>query len=225
MPLKVPKVIITAGATEEALDPVRFITNKSSGKQGYAIAEVFFLSGFDVYLVSGSVDSSIKNSIPKGIKILFVKTANEMLKACEDLLPANVFISTAAVCDWLPVFSTEKIKKIEGQEFIDLRFTKNTNVLCSIANHKKLRPNLVFGFAAETKDIIKNAKSKLIDKNCDYIIANDVSLGRDVFGNDNNEVFIIGKNFVENLDLMSKKEVAKRLFAIAKENLQESNLN
>lgn len=213
------KVIVTAGPTEESIDPVRFISNRSSGKQGYAIAEELFLLGFEVYLVSGKVDSVIRNSVSDGINVIDVVGSNDMLRVCQDFLPFDVFISNAAVCDWSPCFSSSKIKKKDNQEFIELKLNKNTDILSYISNHKKLRPSLVVGFAAETENLIENAKSKLITKNCDYILANFISSEKSVFNSDYNKVTLVSKDDIEEWDLISKREVAKKLALLIKKKL------
>ena len=163
------KALVTAGPTHEYIDPVRFITNKSSGKQGYALARSLAKKGFQTTLISGPTSLEVDQSI----NLIKVETANEMLKATKENLPTDVAILTAAVAD----FKIKKIsnKKIKKQDHLQLDLEKNTDILNYVSKHNSLRPKLVIGFAAETNDIQENAKKKLIEKNCDWIIANYVS--------------------------------------------------
>ncbi len=197
------KVIVTAGPTHEPIDPVRFIGNNSSGKQGYAIAESLHTAGFDVTLISGPT------CLPDidGVKTTRIKTAKEMLTATESALPADIIICTAAVADWAPVYADQKIKKGSGEPQITL--TENPDILKTIASHEQ-RPKLVIGFAAETENLIENATSKLEKKNCDWILANDVS-GEKVFGQDQNHVYLITKSKHEDWQAMSKTAIAEKL--------------
>lgn len=204
-PLAGKKVLITAGPTREPIDPVRYISNHSSGKQGYAIAEGAARMGADVTLVSGPV------SLPKpfGVKIIDVQTADEMLTACEKSLPADIAIFAAAVADWKVVApATNKIKKPKSGEVPTLSFVENPDILHIIATGK-MRPQLVVGFAAETEKIIEHAQAKLAKKACDLIIANDVSEG--VFGTNRNIVHLVTKSGVEDWPELSKAEVATRI--------------
>jgi len=203
------KVIITAGATYEPIDPVRFIGNYSSGKQGIAIAELFYDFGADVILVAGNIRENI--NLPKQ-NIVRVKTAADMLKAVEKNLKAtNIFIATAAVADFRPkIIATEKIKKSATKPFKNLELIQNVDILKTISNHKN-RPQIVVGFAAESSDLIKNAKAKLQAKNCDLVLANNVEDGA-VFGSDYNQITLLDKKGKsEKWDKMTKKEVAEKL--------------
>lgn len=206
-PLAGKKILITAGPTREAIDPVRYISNHSSGKQGYAIAEAAARMGADVTLVSGPV------SLPKpfGVKIIDVETADDMLAACEKSLPSDIAIFAAAVADWkVAKPAQEKIKKTKSGETPILSFVENPDVLQTISK-SKMRPKLVVGFAAETEKVLEHAKIKLAKKSCDLIIANDVSQG--VFGTNKNAVHLVSHSGVETWPELSKAEVASRIMA------------
>ncbi len=201
------KVVITAGPTREPIDPVRFISNQSSGKQGYAIAEAAVALGAEVILVSGPTALPI----PPGAQLRPVETASGMLKVCEEELPCDIAIFTAAVADWrVASVAGQKLKKgAAGPPAIQL--AENPDILATIAQRKTARPTLCVGFAAETQDVIANAKSKLARKGCDLIVANDVSAGKGVFGGDRNEVHLVSAAGVESWPNLSKAEVATRL--------------
>jgi len=203
------KAIVTSGATVERIDPVRYITNDSSGKQGYAIAQALQASGVSVTLVSGKVNIPT----PENINIINVESAEEMLKSVENSLPADIFVSVAAVCDWKPEHKHfQKIKKTSDKDYLDIRFVKTPDILKAISNHK-MRPKIVVGFAAETENLLENAKTKLINKGCDYILANDVSKG--VFGSDMNTVSLISESgIIDEWEKMSKQQVADRLVKV-----------
>jgi phosphopantothenoylcysteine decarboxylase / phosphopantothenate---cysteine ligase len=199
-------VLITAGPTREPIDPVRYISNHSSGKQGYAIAEAAKALGANVTLVSGPV--SLPQ--PSGITIIKVNTAIEMLAATEKSLPADMAIFTAAVADWrVAKPADEKIKK-DGKT-PTLTFAENPDILKTIASRKSDRPKLIVGFAAETEKIVDHAKAKLKSKGCDLIVANDVSPENDVFGGERNTVHLVSRDGVEDWPKLSKSEVAQRL--------------
>ena len=195
------KALVTAGPTNEYIDPVRFITNKSSGKQGYALAKSLAKNGFQTTLISGPTNLEVGNNI----NLIKVETADEMLKATKENLPADVAIFTAAVADFkLKEKNNEKIKKQENLKF---EFKKNIDILNYVSKHNSLRPKLVIGFAAETNNLQENAKKKLIEKNCDWIIANDVSNKSIGFDSDLNEVSIFYKNeSIKNEKLFMKKK-------------------
>jgi phosphopantothenoylcysteine decarboxylase/phosphopantothenate--cysteine ligase len=203
-PLKNKHVLITAGPTREPIDPVRYLSNHSSGKQGYAIARACAALGADVTLVSGPVSLDP----PHNVKTIKVETAREMLKACEKSLPADVFISVAAVADWRPGKTNGKKIKKSGGKIPPLQLEENPDILATLSDHKK-RPDLVVGFAAETNDVIKHAKAKLKKKKCDWIVANDVS--GDVMGGDNNAMILISKTGVDEWPNESKHSAARRL--------------
>lgn len=208
LPLKGKHVLITAGPTREPIDPVRYISNQSSGKQGYAIAEAAVKLGAQVTLVSGPVSLPI----PPGAGMMPVQTAEEMLKAVEQSLPADIAIFTAAVADWR-VASTaqEKIKKKGDGKPPSLSLAENPDILKTVATRKSGRPKLVVGFAAETENVIAHAQEKLARKGCDLIVANDVSEENGVFGGDANTVHLVSKSGVESWPKLSKAEVATRL--------------
>ena len=202
------KALVTAGPTYEYIDPVRFITNKSSGKQGFALAKSLANKGFETTLISGPTNLEIDQNI----NLIKVETADEMFKATQNNLPADVAIFSAAVAD----FKTKKQKneKIKKQDFINLNLEKNIDILNYISNHNSLRPKLVIGFAAETNNVQKNAKKKLIEKNCDWIIANDVTNKSIGFNSDFNEVSIFykSKNIVdEKLHIKKKSEISDEI--------------
>ena len=200
------KALITAGPTREYLDPVRYITNKSSGKQGYELAKSFRDKGFDTTLISGKT-----NLKPvEGIKYIEIETADEMLKETLNNLPVDVAVFSAAVADYKAKnYSKQKIKKSD-QENINL--TKNVDIISYVSKHNSLRPKLTIGFAAETENIDKNAKKKLSEKNCDWIIANDVSNEEIGFDSKYNQVKIFYKNnSSEYIEKMSKSLIAEEI--------------
>ena len=200
------KALVTAGPTREYLDPVRYITNKSSGKQGYELAKSFRDKGFDTTLISGKT-----NLKPvEGIKYIEIETADEMLKETLNNLPVDVAVFSAAVADFKAKnYSIEKIKKSD-QENINL--TKNVDIISYVSKHNSLRPKLTIGFAAETENIDENAKKKLSEKNCDWIIANDVSNEEIGFDSKYNQVKIFYKNNSdESIEKMSKSLIAEEI--------------
>ena len=203
------KALVTAGPTHEPIDPVRYIANHSSGKQGYAIAAALADAGAETVLVSGPVDLAP----PPRIKLVRVETARQMWTACEAQLPADIAVCSAAVADWRPeTAANAKLKKRDAPSTIKL--TENPDILASLARHAK-RPSLVVGFAAETDDLIANATAKRIAKGCDWIVANDVSAG--VMGSDKNRVHIITAKGAEGWPEMSKTDVARRLASLIAE--------
>ena len=203
--LKGRRVLVTSGPTREPIDPVRYISNHSSGRQGHALAQAAAAAGADVVLISGPVDISD----PKGVKTLHVESAREMLSAAEQSLPVDVAIFAAAVADWrVAEQAKEKLKKTNGKSSIDL--VENPDILATISRHKQ-RPQLVIGFAAETEKLIDNARAKLKSKGCDWIVANDVSPETGVFGGARNTVHLVTANGVEDWPLQSKEAVASGL--------------
>ncbi len=206
-PLSGFKAVVTAGPTREPLDPVRFISNHSSGKQGYAIADALARLGADVRLVTGPTQLPI----PDGVTGVKIETAVEMLYAVKAGLPADIFISVAAVADWRPATRAPTKLKLKGGEpdNVALQLVENPDILKAIGTKKKGRPRLVVGFAAETNDVEKHAKAKLSRKGCDWIIANDVS--GDVMGGADNQVLLMSKAGTERWPRMSKAEVAMKL--------------
>ena len=201
------RVLVTSGPTSEPIDPVRFIANRSSGKQGHAIAAAAAAAGADVVLISGPVNLSD----PPGVSVVHVETANEMLAAVEKALPADAAVFAAAVADWRPrTVSGSKIKKQQGKT-PTLESVENPDILSTIAHRKSGRPRLVVGFAAETDDVIANAKAKLKKKGCDWILANDVSPGTGIMGGDANTIQMVTANGVESWPPQSKDDVARAL--------------
>ncbi len=209
-PLSGRHVIVTAGPTHEPIDPVRYIANRSSGKQGYAIAAAAAAAGARVTLVSGPVDLAP----PAGVTVIEIETARDMLAAVEIALPADVAIFAAAVADWRPVHeAASKIKKDGSGAAPPLAMTENPDILATIARRAAGRPGLVVGFAAETDDLIANASAKLNKKGCDVIVANDVSTEGGVMGGAENEVALVTSEGIERWPRMPKGEVGRRLVA------------
>ena len=202
------KALVTAGPTNEYIDPVRFITNKSSGKQGYELAKSLSKKGFDTTLISGPTNLEIT----KDINLIKVETADEMLVATQENLPVDVAIFSAAVADFK--INKKYENKIKKQENLNLNLEKNVDILHYVSNHNSMRPELVIGFAAETNEIDKNAKEKLNKKSCDWIISNDVS-NKDIgFNSDYNEVTIHYKNKdvkKEKLSYKKKSEISDEI--------------
>lgn len=208
-PLTGKTVIMTSGPTHEPIDPVRYIANRSSGKQGHAIAAALARLGATVRLVSGPV--TIPD--PEGVAVTRVESAREMRDAVEQFLPADAAVMVAAVADWRTAKEAgEKIKKKPGEKAPALQMVENPDILAGVG-HSKLRPRLVVGFAAETQDLLKNARKKLDKKGADWIVANDVSHETGVMGGDRNAVRIVTRSGVEEWPDMSKDEVAERLAA------------
>lgn len=220
-PLAGRRIIVTSGPTHEPIDPVRYIANRSSGKQGHAIAAALAKLGADVRLVSGPVNIAD----PAGVTTTHVETAAEMKEAVEGLLPADAAVFVAAVADWRTANAAgEKIKKVAGEGPPSLEMVENPDILAGVGHHSQ-RPRLVVGFAAETQDLIGNAEAKLRKKGADFIVANDVShesgIGPSgVMGGDRNKVRIVSRSGVEEWPEMGKDEVATRLAALIAERLQ-----
>ena len=206
-PLTGKRVLVTAGPTHEPIDPVRFIANRTSGKQGYAIAAAAAAAGAHVVLVSGPVDLAE----PPGLAVVKVETAKQMLSAVEKALPADVAIFAAAVADWRVEHpANQKVKKHEGRPQ-QLGLVENPDILATVAHRKSGRPSLVIGFAAETDHVIANAKAKLAKKGCDWILANDVSAETGIMGGDSNTINLVTAAGVESWPPQSKDDVARRL--------------
>jgi len=201
------RVLVTSGPTNEPIDPVRYIANRSSGKQGHAIAAAAAAAGADVVLVSGPVNVPD----PPGVAVIKVETAQQMLKAVEAALPADVAVFAAAVADWrVARLSDSKIKKEPGK-LPTLALAENPDILSTVAHRKTGRPTLVIGFAAETDNVIANAKAKLSKKGCDWILANDVSPETGIMGGDINKIDLITAAGVEAWPPQSKDAVAHAL--------------
>jgi len=209
-PLKGKRMLVTAGPTHEPIDPVRYIANRSSGKQGYAIAAAAAAAGAEVTLISGPVNLAD----PPGVKLIKVETARDMLQAAESALPVDIGIFAAAVADWRVANAGEqKIKKKAGQTTPELSLVENPDILATIAKRKSQRPKLVIGFAAETENVSVNAKAKLASKGCDWILANDVSPETGIMGGDRNTIQLVTAQGIEAWLPQSKDDVAAMLIA------------
>jgi phosphopantothenoylcysteine decarboxylase/phosphopantothenate--cysteine ligase len=201
------RALVTSGPTREPIDPVRYISNHSSGKQGHAIAAALAALGADTVLVSGPT----QEPAPAGVKLVPVETAAEMLAACELALPVDVAVMAAAVADWrVEGASLHKLKK-DGGGLPVLQLVENPDILARIAQRGNNRPALVIGFAAETDDVVDNARLKRQRKRCDWILANDVSPGTGTFGGNRNKIHLVDTHSVEDWPIMTKHEVAARL--------------
>ncbi|MEC7185393.1 MAG: bifunctional phosphopantothenoylcysteine decarboxylase/phosphopantothenate--cysteine ligase CoaBC, partial [Pseudomonadota bacterium] len=206
-PLKGLKALITAGPTHEPIDPVRYIANRSSGKQGYAIAEAIAGLGAETLLVSGPVNLPD----PEGVRVIRVETALEMAAACEEALPSQIAIMTAAVADWRTTESAqEKIKKNTDNTPPSLELTENPDILAELVAHT-LRPDLIVGFAAETEQVMDHARAKFTRKGCDWLMANNVSPDTGVMGGDFNTIHFLTQTSEESWEMLSKQDVALRL--------------
>lgn len=205
-PLSGMRALVTSGPTYEPIDPVRFIGNRSSGRQGHAIAAALAAAGAEVVLVSGPV--AIAD--PAGVKVVKVNTAREMLGACEAALPVEIAVCAAAVGDWrVKKTSARKLKK-RGGKAPALELVENPDILRRLSRKNKQRPKLVIGFAAETENLLKNARAKREGKGCDWILANDVRDGA-LFGAEENTVHLITAEGAEGWPAMSKEAVAEGL--------------
>lgn len=212
LPLEGRHVLVTSGPTHEPIDPVRYIANRSSGKQGHALAATAQRLGARVTLITGPVDIAD----PEGVTVQHVETAREMLAAVEEALPADVAVFAAAVADWRVANEAEtKLKKAKGAAPAALALVENPDILASVARLRRGRPRLVIGFAAETDDVVENAQRKRKGKAVDWILANDVSDGSGVFGGDRNRVHLVTAHGVEDWPEMSKAEVAAALLDLA----------
>lgn len=215
-PLSGRKIILTSGPTHEPIDPVRYIANRSSGKQGHALAAALARLGADVHLVSGPV--AIPD--PAGVTTLHVETARQMKDAVEALLPADAAVFVAAVADWRTETEVvEKIKKVAGKGPPALQMVENPDILAGVGHHKQ-RPYLVVGFAAETQDVETNASAKLKKKGADFIVANDVSASSGVMGGDRNRVHIVSRDGIDAWPDLSKDETASRLAGLIADRLK-----
>ena len=198
-------VLVTAGPTREPIDPVRYISNHSSGRQGYAIAAACAALGAKVTLVAGptALDD------PAGLTTVHVETARDMLAAVEEALPADVFIAVAAVADWRPAEPSDRKLKLDKASFSSLPLVENPDILKTVATRRDGRPGLVIGFAAETHDVDALARTKRERKGCDWIVANDVS--GDVMGGSDNAVLLVTATATEHWERAPKTEVAEKL--------------
>ncbi|AFX99143.1 phosphopantothenoylcysteine decarboxylase/phosphopantothenate--cysteine ligase [Candidatus Endolissoclinum faulkneri L2] len=201
------KAIVTSGPTYEHIDPVRYITNRSSGKQGYSIAKALVDLGSEVTLISGPTSEPY----PLGVNTVLIESASDMLAACEAALPVDIVVCAAAISDWrVNTISKHKIKKEVGS-IKTLQLTENADILQTLSQKTEDRPDLMVGFAAETDNVVEHAMAKLIRKGCDWILANNVSLDDSTFGSDNNTIHLITSDKLENWPTMTKAEIAYRL--------------
>ena len=223
-PLAGKRVLITAGPTHEPIDPVRYIANRSSGKQGFAIAAAAQAAGAEVILVSGPVDLGD----PQGVTVKHVESARQMLEQVQAALPADIAIFAAAVADWRVANEGEQKLKKTSAGMPPLQLVENPDILATISKLTDKRPPLVIGFAAETEHLIDNAKSKLARKGCDWIVANDVSPATGVMGGDRNTVHLIsrrdGEIAVDSWPAMTKEQVAIELVAHVAKSVTDKSL-
>ncbi|WP_169543704.1 bifunctional phosphopantothenoylcysteine decarboxylase/phosphopantothenate--cysteine ligase CoaBC [Sneathiella aquimaris] len=218
-PLAGRRMIVTAGPTHEPIDPVRYIANRSSGKQGYAIAEALAGLGADVTLISGPT----RLPEPEGVKTVQVQSAREMLEATQKALPVDGAVFAAAVADWrVENGSDQKIKKQDGA-LPSLTLAENPDILATVSQMQTGRPELVVGFAAETQNVIENGQAKLTRKGCNWIVANDVSPETGTFGGDDNSAILITDGGVDPWPTLTKKEVAVALALRISEHFQGKN--
>ncbi|MGO8116111.1 bifunctional phosphopantothenoylcysteine decarboxylase/phosphopantothenate--cysteine ligase CoaBC [Rhizobium leguminosarum] len=209
-PLKGRKAIVTSGPTHEPIDPVRYIANRSSGRQGHAIAAALAKLGAEVTLVSGPVTIAD----PVGVSVVHVERAEEMRDAVLAALPADIAVMVAAVADWrVASAADQKLKKHPGESIPTLALTENPDILKTVGHHT-MRPKLVIGFAAETQDVESNAKAKLERKGADMIVANDVSPATGIMGGSRNRIKLVRRDGVEQWPDLAKEEVAERLAAL-----------
>jgi phosphopantothenoylcysteine decarboxylase/phosphopantothenate--cysteine ligase len=200
--------LVTSGPTHEAIDPVRYIANRSSGKQGHAIATALHRLGAATTLVTGPTHEPD----PPGVTVIRIESAREMLAACEQVLPVDIAVCAAAVADWRVADPPkQKLKKTAGEPAPSLALVENPDILASLSKRAKARPALVIGFAAETGDVVRLATEKRRRKGCDWILANDVSPGTGTFGGSRNQIHLITESANEDWPEMSKSEVALRL--------------
>ena len=211
------RVLVTSGPTHEPIDPVRYIANRSSGRQGHAIAAAAAAAGADVTLVSGPVGIAD----PAGVRVVRVETAREMLEAVEAALPAEIAVFAAAVADWRSADEAGQKLKKDGNAPPPLRLALNPDILATIARREVERPPLVVGFAAETEEVVAHAQAKLARKGCDMIVANDVGPGTGVMGGTRNAVHVVTPSAVESWPELDKDEVARRLVALFAQRLED----
>lgn len=206
-PLKGKRVLITSGPTHEPIDPVRYIANRSSGAQGTALARALSALGAEVVFVTGPADVPP----PEGVKVIKIETAHQMLEAVQGALPVDAAVFAAAVADWRVAQASDKKMKKDGSGVPSLEFAENPDILATISQMEEGRPGLVVGFAAETNDVIENATAKRKRKQCDWIVANDVSPETGIMGGQENAVTLISDDGADSWPRMSKAQVAKRL--------------
>lgn len=207
LPLAGRRALVTSGPTHEAIDPVRYIANRSSGKQGHAIATALARLGAETILVSGPTALAD----PPGVSVIHVESARDMLAACETVLPVDVAVCAAAVADWRVADIAEQKLKKNGGTAPDLKLAANPDILRTLAHAGNRRPRLVIGFAAETEKVIEHAREKRRKKGADWILANDVSPSTGTFGGEANEIHLVSDSGVEDWPRMTKQDVARRL--------------
>ncbi|SDF42577.1 phosphopantothenoylcysteine decarboxylase / phosphopantothenate--cysteine ligase [Thalassobaculum litoreum DSM 18839] len=215
-PLAGKKAIVTSGPTHEPIDPVRYIANRSSGKQGHAIARALAALGAEVTLVSGPT----REPDPAGVKTVPIESARDMLAACEAALPADIVVCAAAVADWRVASAADQKMKKEAGALPPLQLTENPDILKTLSQKTDGRPALVIGFAAETEKVVEHATAKRARKGCDWILANDVSPATGTFGGDSNTIHLVTESGTEDWPAMTKTEVGKRLAARIAEHFQ-----
>jgi len=201
------RALVTSGPTYEAIDPVRFLGNRSSGKQGHAIAAALAARGADVTLVTGPT----REPDPAGTHVVRIESAREMLAACQAALPADIAVCAAAVADWRVADAADQKLKKDGGGPPMLSLVENPDILATLSKPGPRRPRLVIGFAAETQHVVEHAKAKRLRKGCDWILANDVSIGTQTFGGTRNSIHLVGADSVESWPELDKREVAERL--------------
>jgi phosphopantothenoylcysteine decarboxylase/phosphopantothenate--cysteine ligase len=206
-PLSGLRALVTSGPTHEPIDPVRYIANRSSGKQGHAIATALARHGAETTLVSGP--SQLAD--PPGLKTIHVQTAEEMLAACRAALPVEVAVCAAAVADWRAATAAQHKLKKDNASPAALELVQNPDILAELSQAGGRRPSLVIGFAAETEKVVEQGRAKLTRKGCDWILANDVAPGTATFGGDENRIHLITADGVDDWPQMTKAEVAERL--------------
>ncbi|AHC73759.1 phosphopantothenoylcysteine decarboxylase/phosphopantothenate--cysteine ligase [Candidatus Endolissoclinum faulkneri L5] len=213
------KAIVTSGPTYESIDPVRYIANRSSGKQGYSIAKALVDLGSDVTLVSGPTSEPY----PLGVNTVLIESATDMLAACEAALPVDIVVCAAAISDWrVKTISKHKLKKESGG-IKTLQLIENADILQILSQKTEGRPALMVGFAAETENVLEHAMAKLTRKGCDWVVANNVSSEVNTFGSDNNTIYLLSNDKLENWPTMTKVEIAHRLAANIAEYFQSRN--
>jgi phosphopantothenoylcysteine decarboxylase/phosphopantothenate--cysteine ligase len=218
-PLAGRRILVTSGPTQEAIDPVRFISNRSSGKQGHAIAAACARLGAETILISGPT----QEPAPAGVKLVSIESADEMLAACQAALPVDAAICAAAVSDWRPADpAAQKIKKRAGAAAPDIRLVQTPDILATLSKPGPRRPSLVIGFALETENLVENAKAKLKSKGCDWIVANAAAQDSTVFGSSYNTITLVTPVGTELWPRASKQEVGERLAAAIAERLSAS---
>ncbi|MDA0702035.1 MAG: bifunctional phosphopantothenoylcysteine decarboxylase/phosphopantothenate--cysteine ligase CoaBC [Proteobacteria bacterium] len=216
-PLAGRRALVTSGPTHEAIDPVRYVANRSSGRQGHAIAAALARGGADTVLVTGPTHEPD----PPGVTVRRIESAREMLAACQEALPVDVAVCAAAVSDWRPAAAADQKLKKKGGEAPAIELVENPDILAGLSEPGNRRPSLVIGFAAETENIVEHARAKRARKGCDWILANDVSQGTGTFGGAENTIHLVSAEGEEAWPRMTKTAVAERLAARIAKHLEE----